>query len=204
MFSLNRRLGIPSTIALLSLAGLIGFMSPASASTVGSARSGIAGVATTTTLPNVNIQHSPATWNPTKVTVQPKNYSTCTTAEVVWTITNKTTKAQTISYSVGSSKRKLLGTFRAGTRAGICSKGPAGTKETFFMKGSTEARADFALVARRCSCNPFLSHASNLSACDAVWVRLIEVGEAVEALPADFARQEGRDCRRTASIVGLY
>lgn len=136
MFSLNRRLGVASTIAVLSVAGLIGLMSPASASTVGSARSGIAGVATTT-LPNVNIQNAPATWNPTKLTVQPKAFTTCTASKTVWTITNKTTKAQTLSYSVGSSTRHLLGTLAAGRKAPICSQGAAGTVETFYIKGSS-------------------------------------------------------------------
>ena len=136
----KKRLAIASTTAAFGLTALVGFMSPATAAPTRSAASAITGVGAAN-LPNVNIKGVPAKWNPTSISVSPKNYTTCTKAKVVWTITNHTKKGQTISYSVGSSKKTVLGTLAAGKKAGLCSKGPAGTAETFYIKGSSSTLA---------------------------------------------------------------
>jgi hypothetical protein len=55
----------------------------------------------------------------------------------VWTITNKTTAAQTIYDRPTGGTKSLLGTLPAGAKAGICSEGPAGASTVFTMTGST-------------------------------------------------------------------
>lgn len=89
-----------------------------------------------TALPNVTIKGSPAKWSPTKLTVTPKPYTRCTKAKEVWTITNRTKKAQTISVKSGSRPKRVLGKIGAGKKAGVCSRGQKGAKSTFFIKGS--------------------------------------------------------------------
>jgi hypothetical protein len=135
VLSITKRLALTSAAGALALAGIAGFMAPASAAQLPAAGTGLT-AATLAAKPNVNIQGKPAAWKPTKLSVKPKPFTTCTTSKVVWTITNKTKKAQTISYKVGSGPKSPLGTLAAGQKAGICSKGTAGTKESFYLKGS--------------------------------------------------------------------
>ncbi len=135
LLSIKTRLGRASTVGILTVASVAGFMTPASAAPVSSGTVGLARVATAT-LPNVNIQGAPAAWHPASLKVTPKSYTKCTAAKEVWTISNKTKKSQTISFKLGSAKKKELGKLAAGTKAGVCSKGPAGTKFTFSIKGS--------------------------------------------------------------------
>jgi hypothetical protein len=140
LFSLRKWFGLASAVGILSTVGLSGFMTPASAASLPSATVGMVSV-TTAALPNVNIAGVPAKWSPTKLTVTPKPYTTCTKAKTVWTITNKTKKTQVLSYKVGTGAKKALGSLKAGVKAGLCSKGPAGTKETFFIMGSKSTLA---------------------------------------------------------------
>jgi len=135
LLSIKKRLAGAALTGAFAVAGVAGFMAPASAS-VASARTSLTGVGAAV-LPNVNITGSPALWKPASLTVTPKPYTTCTASKEVWTITNKTTKSQVISYKIGSGSKATLGTLAAGAKGGICSKGPAGTKESFFIKGST-------------------------------------------------------------------
>ena len=134
MFSLKKWLGLASAASFLGAAGVAGLVAPASAAHAPPATSMI-GVAAAK--PNVNISGSPAKWSPTRLSVVPKNFTTCTASKVVWTISNKTSKGQTISVKVGTGPKRLLGTIKARTKVGVCSKGPAGTKETYSIKGST-------------------------------------------------------------------
>lgn len=135
MLSITKRLGRTAAVGALALAGIAGSLAPASAAQVSAARTSLTGAALAA-LPNANIQGLPAVWKPTSLSVTPKPFTTCTSAKVVWTITNKTKKAQTISYKVGAGATKPLGTLAAGHKAGVCSKGAAGTKESLFIKGS--------------------------------------------------------------------
>ena len=97
---------------------------------------------TTAALPNVNIAGVPAKWSPTKLTVTPKPYTTCTKAKTSWTITNKMRKHRFSPNKVGTgAKKALVNGLKAGVKAGLCSKGPAGTKETFFIMGSKSTLA---------------------------------------------------------------
>jgi hypothetical protein len=135
LFAFRRWLGLASAVGVLSVAGITGLVTPVSAAAAPSATVGMAGISTAA-LPNVNIKGTPAKWSPTKLTVTPKNFTTCTKAKVVWTITNKTKKGQTISAKSGSGPKTKLGTIKAGQKVGVCSKGPKGAKSTFFIKGS--------------------------------------------------------------------
>jgi hypothetical protein len=125
------------TVGVLALGTMAGVIAPASAASTasGSAGAGLARV-TVAAKPNVNIKGAPAAWSPAKLTVTPKPFTTCTAAKVVWTITNRTKKPAVISWRVGTGPKMLLGTLPAGQKAGVCSKGPAGTKESFSIKGS--------------------------------------------------------------------
>jgi hypothetical protein len=131
----RRWLGLASAVGVLSVGGITGLVTPVSAAAVPSATVGMVGISAAA-LPNVNIKGTPARWKPTRLTVRPKPYTRCTAAKVVWTITNKTKKAQTISARSGSGPKKRLGTLKAGQKGGVCSKGPKGAKSTFFIKGS--------------------------------------------------------------------
>jgi len=135
LFSVKKLLGLASAAGILGAVGLAGLTAPALAAPAPAARTGMVAVGTAA-LPNTNIQGAPAKWSPTKLSVTPKNFTTCTAAKVVWTITNKTAKAQTISFKVGSGAKHPLGTVAAKTKAGVCSRGAKGTVETFFIKGS--------------------------------------------------------------------
>ena len=95
----------------------------------------MAGVATAA-LPNANVKGSPARWSPTKLTVTPRNFTRCTARKIVWTITNKTARTQTIEVKTGTAPRKTLGSLSAGQRVGVCAKGPAGSRAIFIIKGS--------------------------------------------------------------------
>ena len=53
------------------------------------------------------------------------------------TLSNKTTKTQTIYYTPQGGKKTLLGSLPKGVTAGVCTKGPAGFKTVFSLKGST-------------------------------------------------------------------
>jgi hypothetical protein len=134
LVSIKNPLARAATVGVLAVTAMAGVIVPASAASSG-VGAGLAG-ATAAAKPNVNIQGSPAKWSPTKLTVTPKNFTKCTPAKVVWTISNKTKKPAVISWRVGSGPKMPLGTLPAGEKAGVCSKGPAGTKESFSIKGS--------------------------------------------------------------------
>ena len=135
MFSLTRWLGVASAVSVLGAGSVAGLTVPAAAAAAPSAAAGLTHISTAA-LPNANIAGTPAKWSPAKLSVTPKNFTTCTKAKTVWTISNKTKKGQTISFKVGSGKKTTLGTLPAGKKAGVCSKGAKGTVETFFIKGS--------------------------------------------------------------------
>ena len=132
----RRWLGLASAAGVLSAAGMTGFVTPVSAAAAPAATVGVVGISAAA-LPNVNIKGAPARWKPTALRVTPKPYTRCTRAKEVWTITNRTRKAQTILAKSGSKPKVRLGTIRAGQKVGVCSKGPKGAKSTFFIKGST-------------------------------------------------------------------
>jgi hypothetical protein len=135
MLSIKTRLAGLTAAGAIAVAGVAGFVTPASAAQV-PARTGLAAAAPAA-LPNTNIQGSPAAWSPSKLTVKPKSFTKCTAKTQAWTITNKTKKAAAISYKIGTGKKTTLGSLPAGEKAGICSEGKAGTKESFYIKGST-------------------------------------------------------------------
>jgi hypothetical protein len=135
LFVFRRWLGLASAVGVLSVAGMMGAVTPVSAAATPSATVGMTGILAAA-LPNVNIKGAPAKWSPTKLTVKPKTFTRCTKAKEVWTITNKTKKRQTISAKAGSGPKTKLGTIKAGQKVGVCSKGPKGTKSIFFIKGS--------------------------------------------------------------------
>lgn len=135
MLSVKKRVASAAAVGAFAVTGVAGFITPASAAQAPSAAAGMAAAIAPAALPNVNIL-APAHWSPTSLSVTPKNYTTCTAAKEVWTITNKTKASAVISYRIGSGTRMPLGTLPAGAKGGICSKGTAGTKERFFIKGS--------------------------------------------------------------------
>jgi hypothetical protein len=133
LLSLTKRLGVASVVGLIGLAGMTVPATAAPAARTGVAMVGIPAK----TLPNVNIKGSPAVWKPTSLSIKPKKFVTCTAKFEVWTITNKTKKTQTVSYSVGSSTKKTkLGKLTAGEVGSICTEGPAKSKQHFYIKGS--------------------------------------------------------------------
>ena len=134
LFLVRHWLGLASVVGALSVAGLAGPVTPASAAGAPSAHVGMVGIRTSA-LPNANIKGSPAKWSPTKLTVKPHNFTRCTKAKLAWTITNKTKKTQTILVKVGS-KKQVVGKVKAGAKAGLCAEGPKGAKGLFFIKGS--------------------------------------------------------------------
>ena len=138
MVAIKNPLARAITVGVLTLGTMAAVIAPASAASTasGTVGAGLAGVAVASK-PNVNIKGAPAAWSPTKLTVTPKNFTTCTASKVVWTITNQTKKPAVISWRVGTGPKMALGTLSAGQKGGICSKGPAGTKESFSIKGST-------------------------------------------------------------------
>jgi hypothetical protein len=135
MFVLSRWLGLASAVGVLGVAGMPGPAAQASAAAAPSASVGMTGISVAA-LPNVNIKGSPARWSPARLTVKPEHYTRCTTSKVVWTITNKTKKTQTISAKSGSHPKRVLGKIKPGHKSGVCSRGPKGAKSTFFIKGS--------------------------------------------------------------------
>lgn len=135
LFLFRRWLGLASAAGVLGIAGMTGLVTPVSAAAAPPATVGMVGISVAA-LPNASIQGAPAKWNPTKLTVGPKNFTTCTKSKVVWTITNKTKKAKTISAKSGSGPKTVLGKIKGGQKVGVCSKGPKGAKSTFFIKGS--------------------------------------------------------------------
>lgn len=135
MRSIKKRLAGVAVTGALAVAGVAGFMAPASASTASAHMSMVR--INTAVLPNVNIKGSPGTWSPTSLSVTPKPFTTCTAAKEVWTITNTTAASKVLSYKPAGGTKMLLGTLPAHAKAGICSQGPAGAKSTFYIKGST-------------------------------------------------------------------
>jgi hypothetical protein len=135
LFRFRRWLGLASAVGVLGAAGMTGLVTPVSAAAAPSAAVGMVGISAAA-LPNASIQGAPAKWKPTKLTVRPRNFTTCTRSKVVWTITNKTKNAQAISVKSGSGRKKALGKIKGGQKVGVCSKGPKGAKSTFFIKGS--------------------------------------------------------------------
>jgi hypothetical protein len=137
LVAIKSQLARALTVSVLALGTMAGVIAPASAASTasGSVGAGLARV-TVAAKPNVNIKGAPAAWSPTKLTVTPKNFTTCTASKEVWTITNQTKKPAVLSWRVGTGAKMPLGTLSAGQKAGVCSKGPAGTKESYFIKGS--------------------------------------------------------------------
>lgn len=97
----------------LGLAVMAGFVAPASAAPVAASHVGAVGTAATASGPNTNIQGSPATWSPNRLTVETAT-GTCSTTNNSFTITNTTSTSQTISSAAGSE------TLTPGQVACIC------------------------------------------------------------------------------------
>jgi hypothetical protein len=135
LFLVRKWLAVASVAGVVSVAGITGLVTPVAAAAVPSVHVGVVGIATSA-LPNVNIKGSPAKWSPTKLTVKPKKFTKCTKSKLVWTITNKTKKTQTIFEKSGSNPKEKLGSLKSGQKGGLCAQGPKGAKATFSLKGS--------------------------------------------------------------------
>lgn len=132
LVSIKNHLVRTAAIGALGLATTIGFVAPASASQTASAH--LAGIAAAAK-PNTNIQGSPAKWNPTKLTAAPIK-GTCSAKNFSFSITNKTSKTQTIQFKSGTGGKKTLGSLKKGQKGAVCATGSKGAKATFFIKGA--------------------------------------------------------------------
>jgi hypothetical protein len=116
----------------ISVAAVAAFITPASAAQTGGIHLAAAAHATATA-PNTNIEGSPAKWDPTKITAKPSTGSKCTTADISFSITNKTKKSQTVQ---DGSPKQTLATLKAGAKEGICVTGSKGSTGDLYIKGS--------------------------------------------------------------------
>jgi hypothetical protein len=132
--SIRSQLVRAAAVSALGVTAMAGFIAPASASQLAVAGARMAGPAVAAK-PNTNIEGSPAKWVPAKLTAAPIKGS-CTKTNYSFSIDNKTTKAQTVQYKSGTTK-KTLGTLKAGQKAGVCATGAKGSKGTFYIKGAS-------------------------------------------------------------------
>ena len=147
LFLFRRWLGLASAVGVLGIAGMTGLVTPVSAAAAPSATVGMVGISAAA-LPNVSIQGAPAKWTPTKLTVGPKNFTTCTKSKVVWTITNKTKKAQTISAKSGSGPKTTSGQDQGRPEGRRVLQGPEGGQVHLLHQGLEVAAGRDSELAR--------------------------------------------------------
>ena len=130
--SRNKIVRVTAT-GVFTVAAMAGVITPASAAQLPTLL-----VATTghpaTDGPNTNIQGRPPKWNPTKLVITPAT-GTCTFTNDSFTISNLTSKAQTVLYKTGTSPKKTLGTLQAETKYAICGSGSKGSRIKLFIEG---------------------------------------------------------------------
>lgn len=134
MGSIRNQLVRAAAVSALGVTAMAAFIAPASASQVAATATHMTGAAPAAK-PNTNIQGSPATWSPAKLTAPPAT-GTCSATNYSFTITNKTTKTQTIQIKSGSAK-KTVGKLAAGKNGPICLTGKKGESGSFYLVGST-------------------------------------------------------------------
>jgi hypothetical protein len=109
------------------------FAGPASASVTPAAVH--MGAAVAASKPNTDLKGSPAKWSPAKLTAPPTK-GTCSKTNYSFTVTNDTSKSQTLQYKSGTTK-KTLGVLKAKEKGGICAVGAKGAKSSLYIKGSS-------------------------------------------------------------------
>jgi hypothetical protein len=123
-----------AAVSALGVTAMAAFIAPASAAQMtATAAAHMTGAAASK--PNTDIEGSPAKWDPAKLTAPPTT-GKCSKTNYSFTITNKTTKSQTVQYKSGTTK-KTLGTLTKGEEAGVCTTGSKGAVGTFYIKGAT-------------------------------------------------------------------
>lgn len=122
-----------AAVSALGVTAMAGFIAPASAAQV-AASAHMTSVAPAAK-PNTDIKASPVRWVPKTLTAPPTK-GTCSATNYSFSVTNKTKTAKTIQYKSGT-KKKTLGTLKAGKKGGVCATGSKGAKGKFYIKGST-------------------------------------------------------------------
>jgi hypothetical protein len=124
-----------AAVGALGVTAVAGFVAPASAAQTAAPH--MSAALAVASVPNTNIKAGPLRWSPTSLTVKSYKGTTCTSAKVSFTITNKTTKTQAIQEKTSSGKT-TIGSLKAGKKAGICVLGAKkGAKGKLYIKGST-------------------------------------------------------------------
>jgi hypothetical protein len=126
------RAGAAGAVALGAAAA---FAVPASASVTPAPAAVHMGAAVAAAKPNTDLKGSPAKWSPAKLTAPPTK-GTCSKTNYSFTVTNDTTKSQTLQYKSGTTK-KTLGVLKAKEKGGICAVGSKGAKSDLYVKGSS-------------------------------------------------------------------
>jgi hypothetical protein len=137
MLTTAKRAVVMTAIATAGLFVSGGAVQASTASTAAASFATVAVPTTAATLPNTTVSGTPAKFTPTSNRVAPKNFSSCTAALAVFTITNAESTAVTFKASINGGAFKLFGTLASHAKGDVCEKGPAGTYFTYAIKGST-------------------------------------------------------------------